>query len=336
MAEKTLIIAEKPSVAGDLCKVLPGKFSKSKTHYESDSYIVSYAIGHLVAIKYPEEMDPKYKSWSLDNLPIIPEDFSLKGLQGTKSQLNALQKLIRRKDVTTIINACDAGREGELIFKYILRYVWNNSVARKSFKRLWLQSMTRGAIKEGFATLRDSDDMRTLEDAALCRSESDWLVGLNATRALTSFNSRKGGFFLTSCGRVQTPTLSLLVRREQERLIFEPREYVNLTATFSFGDGSYTGKWIDPTFKKDKKDPHGRADRIWKAEDAIAIVERCTGKPAEVNETQKKSSQRSQGLYDLTSLQREANSRFGFSAKNSLGIAQALYEKHKVLTYPRT
>ena len=336
MTEKTLIIAEKPSVAGDLAKVLPGKFKKFKTHYESDAYIVSYAIGHLVTIKYPEEIDPQYKSWSLDTLPIIPDEFPLKGLQGTKGQLNALQKLIRRKDVKVIVNACDAGREGELIFKYILRYVWNKSVARKTFKRLWLQSMTRDAIQEGFSNLREHEEMQSLEDVALCRSESDWLIGLNATRALTGFNSRKGGFFLTSCGRVQTPTLSMLVKREQFRLAFEPRDYFTLQATFSYLESSYIGKWIDPGFKKDPKNDHARADRIWQEKNATEIAERCTGNAASVSETSKTSSQRSPGLYDLTSLQREANGRFGFSAKNTLGIAQALYERHKVLTYPRT
>ncbi len=336
MTEKTLIIAEKPSVAGDLVKVLPGKFKKTKTHFESDLYIVSYAIGHLVAIQYPEEIDPKYKSWSLDNLPIIPEEFPLKGLQGTKGQLNALQKLIRRKDVTEIINGCDAGREGELIFKYIIRYVWNTSVARKSFKRLWLQSMTRESIKEALANLRDNEEMHALEDAALCRSESDWLIGLNATRALTGFNSRKGGFFLTPCGRVQTPTLSLLVKREQLRLAFKPRDYFTVQATFSFDRGSYTGKWINPDFKKDPKNEHARADRLWHEKDVDELLEKCADQPADVTETSKKSSQRAPALYDLTSLQREANGRFGFSAKNTLSIAQALYERHKVLTYPRT
>ncbi len=336
MTEKTLIIAEKPSVAGDLTKVLPGKFKKLKTHYESDSYIVSYAIGHLVAIQYPEEIDQKYKNWSLENLPIIPDDFPLKGLQGTKGQLNALQKLIRRKDVTQIVNACDAGREGELIFKYILRYVWNKSVARKNFKRLWLQSMTRDAIKEGFSNLRDNDEMHALEDAALCRSESDWLIGLNATRALTGFNSRKGGFFLTSCGRVQTPTLSLLVKREKIRLAFQPRDFFTLTGTFSYNGNSYTGKWINPAFKKDPKNEHARADRIWTEADADKRIAICTDKPAKVTETTKKSSQRAPALFDLTTLQREANGRFGFSAKNTLSIAQSLYERHKVLTYPRT
>ncbi|MBW6521179.1 MAG: DNA topoisomerase III [Desulfoarculaceae bacterium] len=336
MAEKSLIIAEKPSVAADLVKSLPGKFEKSKTHYESDRYIVSYAIGHLVSIQFPEEIDPKYKEWKLENLPILPEEFPLKGLDGTKSQLNTLQQLIRRKDVGEIINACDAGREGELIFKYILRYVWNQSVAKKTFKRLWLQSMTKDAIKNAFANLRDNEEMQPLEDAALCRSESDWLIGINATRALTGFNSRRGGFFLTPCGRVQTPTLSLIVKREQIRLTFVPRTYFNLFSTFTFDQDSYIGKWIDPKFVKDEKDNQTKADRIWDEKIADRILAECTGKLAQVKETSKKISERSPQLYDLTSLQREANSRFGFSAKNTLGLAQALYERHKALTYPRT
>ncbi len=336
MSKKTLIIAEKPSVAGDLVKVLPGKFKKSKTHYESDDYVVSYAIGHLVSICYPEEIDSRFQKWGLDNLPILPESFPLKGLPGTKGQLNALQKLIRRRDVTEIINACDAGREGELIFKYILKYVWNQSVAKKSFRRLWLQSMTSDAIKKGLNNLRKSEEMLALEDTALCRSESDWLIGINATRALTGYNSRRGGFFLTPCGRVQTPTLSLLVKREKIRKSFIAQPYCNLLSTFTFKDQSYIGKWINPTFKKDKQEPHARADRIWEPQQADAIIEKCTGKVADVSETSKKSSQRSPQLFDLTSLQREANSRFGFSAKNTLSLAQALYERHKILTYPRT
>jgi DNA topoisomerase-3 len=336
MPDKTLIIAEKPSVAADLVRALPGKFEKSKTHYESDRYIVSYAIGHLVSIEFPEEIDPKFKEWKLENLPILPEQFPLKGLESTKSQLNALQQLIRRKDVSEIVNACDAGREGELIFKYILRYVWNQSVAKKTCKRLWLQSMTKDAIKDAFAHLRNNEEMLPLEDAALCRSESDWLIGINATRALTGFNSQRGGFFLTPCGRVQTPTLSLIVKREQARIGFVPRSYYNLLSTFTFDKGSYIGKWIDPRFVKDEKDNQAKADRIWDEKKADQILAQCTGKQAVIEETSKKISERSPQLYDLTSLQREANSRFGFSAKNTLGLAQALYEKHKVLTYPRT
>ncbi|MGB3225978.1 MAG: DNA topoisomerase III [Desulforhopalus sp.] len=336
MTEKTLIIAEKPSVAADLTKVLPGKFKKEKTHFEGDEYVVSYAIGHLVSICYPEEIDPAFQKWDLNNLPILPDHFPLKGLDGTKGQLNALQKLIRRKDIKQIINACDAGREGELIFKYILKYVWNNSVAKKSIKRLWLQSMTTDAILHAFASLRKNEELQPLEDTALCRSESDWLIGINATRALTGFNSRRGGFFLTPCGRVQTPTLSLLVKRERARHEFISRPYWNLLAQFSFNNESYEGKWININFVKDTQDPYKKADRLWTVEEADAIISQCTDKPAVIKEESKKTTQNSPQLYDLTSLQREANSRFGFSAKNTLGIAQALYERHKVLTYPRT
>ncbi len=336
MSEKTLIIAEKPSVAVDLVKVLPGKFKKVKTHHESDKYVVSFAIGHLVSICYPEEIDSKYQKWNLADLPILPDSFPLKSLPDTKSQLNALQKLIRRKDITTIINACDAGREGELIFKNIVRYVWNNSVAKKSFHRLWLQSMTTEAIKRAFANLREDNEMLPLEDTALCRSESDWLIGINATRALTGFNSRKGGFFLTPCGRVQTPTLSLLVKRERIRKGFIPRSYYNLFSTFTHDKTSYIGKWIDADFSPTNEKPEQKADRIWDETKADEIIAKCLHGSAEVSEVSKESSQKSPQLYDLTSLQREANSRFGFSAKNTLSIAQALYERHKIITYPRT
>ena len=336
MTNKTLIIAEKPSVAGDLAKVLPGKFKKNKTHYEGDKHVVSFAIGHLVSICYPEEINPAFQKWDMENLPILPDEFPLKGLDGTKSQLNALQKLIRRKDITEIVNACDAGREGELIFKYIIKYVWNNSVAKKSFKRLWLQSMTSDSIKKAFESLRNNDEMVPLEDTALCRSESDWLIGINATRALTGFNSRRGGFFLTPCGRVQTPTLSLLVKRERVRLDFISKPFWTLSANFGFSSGGYEGKWVDQNFSKDPKDAHKKADRLWKTEDADTLIKKCKGKPATVTEQSKKTSQSSPPLYDLTLLQREANSRFGFSAKNTLSIAQALYERHKLLTYPRT
>lgn len=336
MTEKTLIIAEKPSVAADLVKILPGKFTREKTHFEGDAYVVSFAIGHLVSICFPEEIDPKFQKWDMNNLPILPETFPLKGLDGTKGQLNALQKLIRRKDIKIIINACDAGREGELIFKYIVKFVWNSSVAEKTFKRLWLQSMTADAIRQALGSLRDNSEMLPLEDTALCRSESDWLIGINATRALTGYNSRKGGFFLTPCGRVQTPTLSLLVKRERARLTFVSRPYWNLHGLFAARDQRYEGKWINTAFAKEASDPHDRADRIWNLDEALAIIAKCTGKPAEIEEQSKKNTQSSPPLYDLTLLQREANSRFGFSAKNTLAIAQALYERHKVLTYPRT
>jgi DNA topoisomerase III len=333
---KTLIIAEKPSVAGDLIKVLGDSFTKEKTHFEGSRYVVSFAIGHLVSICYPEQIDPKYQKWDINLLPILPESFPLKGLDGTKTQLSALQKLIRRKDINEIVNACDAGREGELIFKYIVKFVWNNAVAKKSFKRLWLQSMTSEAIKKALASLREDREMQPLEDTALCRSESDWLIGINATRALTGYNSRKGGFFLTPCGRVQTPTLSLLVKRERLRLEFTARPYSTLLAHFTSGAVHYEGKWIDPQFSRDAEDATLRADRIWEEEKAREIVSRCTGQPATVSEQSKKNIQNAPQLYDLTLLQREANSRFGYSAKNTLSIAQTLYERHKVLTYPRT
>ncbi len=336
MSNKTLIIAEKPSVAADLVKVLPGKFKREKTYYEGSHHVVSYALGHLVSICYPEEIDARYQKWNLSNLPILPETFPLKALPDTKSQLNALQKLIRRKDIDEIINGCDAGREGELIFKNIVRFVWNKSVAKKKFRRLWLQSMTDEAIRTALQNLRENQDMLSLEDTALCRSESDWLIGINATRALTGFNSRRGGFFLTPCGRVQTPTLSLLVQREKTRRAFIPKPYTTLTATFTYNQSSYTGKWIDPKFKASQEDSHLKADRIWDPQTAAAIITKCKQQPAKVSEKTKESTQKSPLLYDLTSLQREANSRFGFSAKNTLAIAQSLYEKYKVLTYPRT
>jgi DNA topoisomerase-3 len=333
---KTLIIAEKPSVAADIVKALPGSFKRSKTHYEGGEYIVSYAIGHLVSIAYPEEIDPAFKKWSLNNLPILPEAFPLTVLPGTKSQYNALSKLIRRRDVDVIVNGCDAGREGELIFKYILKQAWTKSVAGKTIRRLWLQSMTLNAIREGLAHLRENDEMLPLEDTALCRSEADWLIGINATRALTSYNSRHGGFRKTPCGRVQTPTLSLLVKREQERRDFTATDYWELHARFNCESVEYEGLWIDTGFKKDPDQPHGRQNRIWEENKAAAIVEKCTGKEATVEESSKKTTQGSPSLYDLTLLQREANSRFGFSAKNTLGLAQALYERHKLITYPRT
>jgi len=336
MSEKILVIAEKPSVAGDLAKILPDKFTRAKTHYEGERYIVSYAIGHLVTICFPEEIDPVYQKWNTDYLPIIPENFPLKVIDDSKSQFSFLQKQIRRKDVTTIINACDAGREGELIFKYIVRLAANSGVAKKSFKRLWLQSMTADAIKEGFAHLRDDSEMQPLEDTALCRSESDWLVGINATRALTGYNSRRGGFFLTPCGRVQTPTLSLMVKRERQRLAFVPQPYWLLTGTFAYAGGEYQGRWIDPAFKADEKNPHARQDRLWDKPKAEAIAAKCQSKAAVVTESSKEARQGAPQLYDLTSLQREANSRYGFSAKNTLALAQALYERHKALTYPRT
>lgn len=333
---KTLIIAEKPSVAADIVRVLPGTFTRNKTHYEGPEHIVSFAVGHLVSIAYPEEIDPAFQKWNFENLPILPEEFPLSVLPGTKAQFNALSKLIRRRDVAVIVNACDAGREGELIFKYILRQVLSGRAGDKRIQRLWLQSMTPDAIRTGLANLRDNAEMQPLEDTALCRSEADWLIGINATRALTCYNSRHGGFRKTPCGRVQTPTLSLLVKRERERLAFVPTTFWELRGHFICGDLHYEGVWIDPAFAKDENNPHARRSRIWQREQAEAIVARCAGKAAQVEESSKKSSKGAPPLYDLTLLQREANNRFGFSAKNTLALAQSLYEQHKLITYPRT
>jgi len=333
---KTLIIAEKPSVAADIVKALPGSFDRQKTHFEGGDHIVSYAVGHLVSIGFPEEIDPALQKWDLETLPILPETFPLTVLPDSRQQFNALSKLLKRKDVDVIVNACDAGREGELIFKYILRQVFSKPPAGKTVRRLWLQSMTLDAIKDGLRHLRDDKEMVSLEHAALCRSEADWLIGINATRALTCYNSRHGGFSKTPCGRVQTPTLSLLVKREQERLAFVPKDYWELHAQFECGLVKYQGVWIDAAFKKDQEDPDGNKKRIWEEARAKAIAEKCAGQPAKVSEESKKSSQAPSMLYDLTTLQREANSRFGFSAKNTLSIAQALYEQHKLITYPRT
>ncbi|MCD6023778.1 MAG: topoisomerase [Fibrobacteria bacterium] len=336
-AGKTLIIAEKPSVAQDLMKALPGKFEKHDNYWESEKYILSFALGHLVALATPKDMGDVYKSWSLDTLPIIPESFIIKALPKTKNQLSTLSKLIRRKDVTEVINACDAGREGELIFRYILQYVSETKPVTASIKRLWLQSMTKTAMEEGFQHLRDDAEMRNLAAAAQSRSEADWLVGINGSRALTGYQSRRGGFFLTPCGRVQTPTLSMIVQREHERNRFVARDYYEVHGLFGLADKqTYTGRWFDPAFKKDDQDDALRQERLWDKARADAIAAKCAGKNAEVTETSKPVTQSCPGLYDLTTLQREANGRFGFSAKTTLSIAQALYERHKALTYPRT
>jgi DNA topoisomerase-3 len=333
---KTLVIAEKPSVAQDIVNSLPGKFQKSKTHFENDTYVVSYAIGHLVTICSPPEIDTNLKAWTLDNLPISPESFPLKSLKNSRSQLSALSKLIKRRDITEIINACDAGREGELIFRYILQFVSGKKVLKKTIKRLWLQSMTKSAIVKGFKDLKTDEEMKNLEAAAICRSESDWLIGINGSRALTSYKSRFGGFRLTPCGRVQTPTLTIILDRENEIKNFKPQKYWEIQGKFVSDGKDYWGKWIDPKFRKDAQNPHGRQDRIWKKSTADAIIKKCEGKDAEVTETSKPSIQNSPPLYDLTTLQREANNRFGLSAKATLDITQALYDRHKAVTYPRT
>ncbi len=348
---KALVIAEKPSVAQDIVRALTpvdGKFEKHDEYFESEHYVVSSAVGHLVEIKAPEEFDVKRGKWSFTHLPVIPPHFDLNPIDKSKGRLNALVKLIKRKDVDTLINACDAGREGELIFRLIAQYAQDSTATTrakglgKTVKRLWLQSMTPQAIREGFDRLRSDEQMLPLADAARCRSEADWLVGINGTRAMTAFNSRDGGFFLTTVGRVQTPTLSIVVEREEKIRKHIFRDYWEIKGTFGADAGSYDGKWFNPNFKKDKSAPEGsaeaefKADRVWSEAEAQAIADAVRNKAGTVTEEAKPSTQASPLLYDLTTLQREANSRFGFSAKTTLGLAQALYEKHKALTYPRT
>ena len=336
---KTLVIAEKPSVAQDIVRALTpiaGKFDKYDDYFESEHYVVTSAVGHLVEIQAPEEFDVKRGKWSFAHLPVIPPRFDLKPVDKTKSRLAAVVKQAKRKDVTQLINACDAGREGELIFRLIEQYAGGaKGGLGKPIQRLWLQSMTPQAIRDGFNNLRSDAQMQGLADAARSRSEADWLVGINGTRAMTAFNSRDGGFFLTTVGRVQTPTLSLIVTREEKIRAFQSRDYFEVHANFAAQAGQYAGKWFDPKFKK-SDDPEAKADRLWKAEDAQAIASAVQGQPATVTEESKPSTQASPLLFDLTSLQREANGKFGFSAKTTLALAQALYEKHKALTYPRT
>ena len=336
---KSLIIAEKPSVAQDIVRALTpsaGKFEKHAEHFENERYVVTSAVGHLVEIKAPEAYDVKRGKWSFAHLPVVPPHFDLAPIDKAKSRLNAVVKLVKRKDVTELINACDAGREGELIFRLIVQYAGGEKKPiDKPIQRLWLQSMTPQAIRDGFEVLRSDKQMRGLADAARSRSEADWLVGINGTRAMTAFNSRDGGFFLTTVGRVQTPTLSIVVEREERIRKHVSRAYWEVKASFAAQAGEYDGKWFDPKFKKDD-DADRRADRLWNESDAQAIAQACRGQPATVTEDAKPSTQASPLLYDLTTLQREANSRFGFSAKTTLSLAQALYEKHKVLTYPRT
>ncbi len=350
---KTLVIAEKPSVAQDIVRALTptaGKFDKHDEFFESESFIVTSAVGHLVEIQAPEEFDVKRGKWSFAHLPVIPPYFDLKPVDKTKTRLNAVVKQARRKDVSALVNACDAGREGELIFRLIEQYAGSNKGGKdvplgKPVKRLWLQSMTPQAIRDGFDSLRSDQQMQGLAHAARSRSEADWLVGINGTRAMTAFNSRDGGFFLTTVGRVQTPTLAVVVVREEQIRKFVSRDYWEIHASFLAEAGEYPGKWFDPKWKKDAAsadltlaapDPEKKADRLWNQRDAQAIADAVRGKAATVTEESKPTTQASPLLFDLTSLQREANGRFGFSAKTTLALAQSLYERHKALTYPRT
>jgi DNA topoisomerase-3 len=312
---KKLIIAEKPSVAADIARALGG-FTKHDDYFESDNCVLSSAVGHLLELACPEEYEVKRGKWSFAHLPVIPPHFALRPIEKSESRLKLLTKLIKRKDVSSLINACDAGREGELIFNYIAQHAKSG----KPVERLWLQSMTQPAIRDGFARLRLGSEMSGLGDAAVCRSESDWLVGINGTRAMTAFNSKTGGFHLTTVGRVQTPTLAILVEREAKIKKFKPRSYWEVEGIFGAAAGEYKGKWFDEKFKGKEDDEHARADRLWDQARADTLRAKCLGQPGEVTEEAKPSTQLSPLL----------------SAKATLGLAQALYEKHKVLTYPRT
>lgn len=333
---KSLIIAEKPSVAADLAKALSGQLgkfekkgkSRDSQYFESDQAMITSAVGHLVELKMPTTADGKNLPWKFEALPAIPKQFELQPIEQSKARLNHVIKLAKKKEVSLIVNACDAGREGELIFQYLMDF----GQIQKPVKRLWMQSMTTGAIKEAWGKLREGSAMADLADAAKCRSEADWLVGLNSTRALTCYRSRHGGFNITATGRVQTPTLAILAKREREIQAFEPMDYAEVHADFEVAAGQYPGVWVDLNWKKDPQNPHSRAERIWEKPTAETIRNRCEGKTGNVSEEKKPQKQIAPQLYDLTTLQREAP----FTARHTLQLAQALYERHKMLTYPRT
>ena len=334
------MIAEKPSVAQDIVRALTpvaGKFDKHDEYFENDKYVVTSAVGHLVEIQAPEEFDVKRGKWSFAHLPVIPPYFDLKPVDKTKTRLNAVVKQAKRKDVTDLVNACDAGREGELIFRLIEQYAGGAKPLGKPVKRLWLQSMTPQAIRDGFDTLRSDKQMQGLADAARSRSEADWLVGINGTRAMTAFNSRDGGFFLTTVGRVQTPTLAVVVEREEQIRKFVSRDYWEIHAQLPGRGRRVPRQVVRPEVEEGPPTtPSSKADRVWTEREALAIADAVRGKAATVTEESKPTTQASPLLFDLTSLQREANGRFGFSAKTTLALAQSLYERHKALTYPRT
>ena len=327
---KTLVVAEKPSVARDLASTLPGSFkqSKDKTHLETQDgssdnggYVVTWAVGHLVGLAPPDEYDPKLKKWRFADLPILPDKFKLiPNDERSAKQLRAIHRLMADDDVETIVNACDAGREGELIFAYL----YDLAPVHKPVQRLWLSSMTKSAISEAFKHLRPGEEMKSLEEAARSRSEADWLVGMNATRA-ASVRLRAAFDGAVSLGRVQTPTLALVARREEEIRNFVPEPYWLVEARFeATGERRYTGRYLG-------------GKRLPNEDEARAIVEAVTDQAGEITKLEKKEERElPQLLYDLTSLQRHANSLYGFSARRTLGSAQRLYEEHKALTYPRT
>ncbi len=320
---KTLVIAEKPSVGQDLARVLKGPFKKGEGVLEGPEHVVTWAVGHLVQLAEPDEYDPKFKRWRMEDLPIVPERFKLVVRdERSRKQMSVVTKQIGREDIAEIVNACDAGREGELIFAYL----YEKAKGKKPVQRLWLNSMTSTAMKEALSSLRPAEEFARLEQAARSRSEADWIVGMNATRAAT-IRLRSSFDGAVSLGRVQTPTLAIIARREEEIKAFVPEPYWLVDATFE-ADGKrvYEGRFHE-----------GAKPRIASAEEAEAIVADCVGRQGTITKLEKKEQrEKAPMLYDLTTLQREANNRYGFSAKRTLAAAQRCYEEHKALTYPRT
>jgi DNA topoisomerase-3 len=327
---KTLVITEKPSVANDIAAALGG-FTERDGYLEGNSHLITFAVGHLYELLAPEELDPRYKRWTLDALPILPDEFRYKAKEGQAERLRVIRRLLERPDVDAVVNACDSGREGELIFREIVEQLGGSQPVR----RLWLQSMTEDAIREGFSALRPGEELEGLADAAHCRARSDWLIGMNATRALTKRLKSRKEKSAWSAGRVQTPTLAMLVERELEILAHVPRPYWRVVATFEHAGQSYPGTWFDPAFQAGA-DEEARDDRIFDAGRAQEITQRCGSAAGSASETRKPSREGAPPLFDLTSLQREANRRFGWSARRTLSAAQRCYERHKLLTYPRT
>ncbi len=320
---KTLVIAEKPSVGRDLTRVLPGPFQKQEGYLEGPEHVVTWAVGHLVQLAEPDEYDAKYKKWRMADLPIVPDKFKLVVRdERSKKQMTVVSRQLKRADVATVVNACDAGREGELIFAYL----FEKAGAKKPVQRLWLSSMTKPAMQRAFTELRPAEEFAKLEAAARSRSESDWIVGMNATRAAT-IRLRSSFDGAVSLGRVQTPTLAIITRREEEIRAFVPEPYWLVDAVFEApGERRYEGRYHD-----------GAKPRIKTAAEADAVVAAVRGQTGEITQLErKKRTEKAPLLYDLTSLQREANSRFGFTARRTLAAAQRCYEEHKVLTYPRT
>jgi DNA topoisomerase-3 len=320
---KALVIAEKPSVGRDLARVLPGTFKKGEGFLEGPEHVVTWAVGHLVQLAEPDEYDPKFKKWRMADLPIMPGRFKLVVRDDrSRKQMNVVKRQLARDDVDSVVNACDAGREGELIFAYL----YEKAGIRKPVKRLWLQSMTQQAIEGAFRALIPAEEKAKLEEAARSRSEADWIVGMNATRAAT-IRLRSSFDGAVSLGRVQTPTLAIVARREEEIRAFKPEAYWVVDAVFAAeGERVYEGRFHE-----------GAKPRIASAEEAEAVVAACRGRDGQITKLEKtRRRDRPPLLYDLTSLQRDANTRYGFAARRTLAAAQRLYEEHTALTYPRT